>query len=180
MTALARRIEREMSQFHPLVGGPFCALSITDEMDPCAGYPRSGMPANDADQGSRTVLVVEDDESLRVTVSDILRDSGFDVREVATVGDARRLLASIPTIDILFSDIRLPDGSGFELAKWCQEVRPHVWILLTSELDQTASAGAFLVLPKPYSFVTLLTLLKHLPSRPGARARPIEVSASDA
>jgi CheY-like chemotaxis protein len=71
------------------------------------------MPANDAGKGFRTVLVVEDDESLRVTVSDILHCSGFDLREAATIGDATRRLASIPAIDILFSDIRFPRRERF-------------------------------------------------------------------
>jgi DNA-binding response OmpR family regulator len=184
MEPFARRIEREfkreMSQPHPLIGGPFRALSIADEMDACEGYLCAGMPANATDQGFRTVLVVEDEEPLRATVSDILRDYGFDVRAAATVGDARRLLASMPTIDILFSDVGLPDGSGLELAKWCREVRPHVRILLTSGSYRTTSVDEFLVLPKPYSFIALLRLLKQLSSRPAARPRPIDVSNSDA
>ena len=118
MTAHVRRIEREfkreMSQLRPLIGE---ADELNHSFDECAGYSRSRMPANDADKASRTVLVVEDEEILRAAVSDILRGSRFEVREVATVGDATRLLASMPAIDILFSDIRLPDGSGFELAK---------------------------------------------------------------
>jgi CheY-like chemotaxis protein len=132
--------------------------------------------SNDADNGSRTVLVVEDDELLRATVSEVLRSSRFDVREAATVGDATRLLASMPAIDILFSDIRLPDGSGFKLAKWCREVRPHLRIILTSGwYKRPTAAGEFLVLLKPYSFGTLLALLKQLSPRRSARLRPIEV-----
>jgi CheY-like chemotaxis protein len=153
---IERESKREMSQLCPLMGE-------TDELnhsfDECAGYFSSGTPANDADKGSRTVLVVEDEEPLRATVSDILRSSRFDVREAATVGDATRLLASMPAIDILFSDIRLPDGNGFELAKWCRAVRPHVRILLTSGwYKRPTAAGEFLVLLKPYSFDTLVTL----------------------
>jgi CheY-like chemotaxis protein len=157
---IAGEFERETSRPHPLMGGECHALSIADEMDhlpECAGYPRSGMPANDADTVSRTVLVAEDEGLFRATVLDVLRSSGFDVREAATVGDAKSLLASIPAIDILFSDVRLPDGSGFELAEWCREVRPHVRILLTSGFYQRPTAGRELsALEKPYSFITLL------------------------
>ena len=108
--------------------------------------------------------MLEDEELLRVTVSDILRGSGFDIREAATVADAKRLLAKMPDIEVLFSDIRLPDGSGFELAKWCRDVRPHVRILLTSGSYHGPIDG-FSVLPKPYPVVTLLALLKQLLSR---------------
>lgn len=115
MTAHARRIEREfeheMSRPRPLMRETFYALSIIDEIDhwpECSGDLRSGMLANDADKGFRTVLVVEDDELLRATVSDVLRGSGFDVREAAMVGEARQLLAGTPAIDILFGDVLSP------------------------------------------------------------------------
>jgi hypothetical protein len=76
MTAYARRIEHkftcEMSWgAHPLIRA-IHALSSADEtnylLDECAGYRRSGMPANDTDKGSDTVLIVEDEELLRVTL----------------------------------------------------------------------------------------------------------------
>jgi two-component system, response regulator PdtaR len=184
MIAYARGIEREFTREaswpHLLMGGTLHAFAIADKMDhlldECAGYPRSGVPANDADNGSPIVLVVEDEELLRATVSDILRDSAFDVREVATVGAAKRLLVSTPAIDVLFSDIRLPDGSGLELAKWCREVRPHVRILLTSGYHQDPTAvDEFSVLPKPYPIVTLLALLKQLPPQRDAGPQPIDI-----
>ncbi|MBV8457045.1 MAG: response regulator [Acetobacteraceae bacterium] len=189
MTAYARRIEREFSHAaswpHSLLGGTLHAFAIADKMDhlleECAGYPCAGVPANDADNGSPTILVVEDEELLRVTVSDILRGSAFDVREAATVSAAKRVLVSTPDIDVLFSDVRLPDGSGLELTKWCREVRPHVRILLTSGYYQDPiAADEFLVLPKPYPIATLLAVLKQLPSQRDARSRPTEVNANSA
>ena len=188
MTAHARRTDREfrheMSRPRPLTDEAFHALSTneqTDHLPECSGDLRSAMPANDADKGFRTVLVVEDEECLRANVLDLLRSSGFDVREAATVGEARRQLADTTAIDILFGDIRLPDGNGFELARWCREVRPHVRILLTSAWYQSPSAASeFSVLQKPYSSAALLALLEQLSSRRGARLLPIEVSASDA
>jgi CheY-like chemotaxis protein len=189
MTAYARRTEREFTREvswpHSLMAGTLRALAIADKMDHLleegAGYPRAGVPADDADNGSPTVLVVEDEELLRATVSDILRGSAFDVREAATVGVAKRLLIGTPTIDVLFSDVRLPDGSGLELAKWCREVRPRVRILLTSGYYQDPLAvDEFSVLPKPYPIATLLALLKQLPSQRDARSRPTEVNANGA
>jgi CheY-like chemotaxis protein len=170
---IERVSKRGISRCHPLIGE-------TDESNysftECAGNSRSGTPANDADKSAATVLVVEDDELLRATVSDFLRNSRFDVREAATVGDATRLLASIPAIDILFGDIRLPDGSGFELAKWCRGVRPHVRVILTSGwYKRPPAAGQFLVLLKPYNFAILLALLKQSSPRPGPQSRLIEV-----
>jgi DNA-binding response OmpR family regulator len=165
------------------MGETFDVLSNIEEMDhlpECSGGVRSGMLANDADSFP-TVLVVEDNQLLRATVLGVLRGSGFEVREAATVSEARRLLAGRPAINILFDDIRLPDGSGFELATWCRGVRHHVWILLTSAWYHSPSAASeFSVLQKPYSSATLLALLEQLSSRRGARLQPINVSASGA
>ncbi len=139
------------------------------------------MPANGIDQCCRTVLVVEDDEPLRPTVSDALRGFGFEVEEAATVGDAKRLLAIISAIDVLFSDVRLPGGSGFELADWYRQVRPHVQVLLTSGFYQRPTAGGeFSVLQKPYSFITQVALLERLLSLRSLRHRPTEVSTKAA
>jgi CheY-like chemotaxis protein len=181
MTIHARRIEREVSRPHHMIADTFHTLSIADEtdhlLDECGCYPPREVPANDADQCCRTVLVVEDDELLRPTVSDVLRGFGFDVAEAATVGDAKRRLALTPAVDILFADVRLPDGSGFELAEWCRAVRPRVRILLTSGFYQTPTPGGkFPVLQKPYSLMTLLSLLEQLSSLHSGRHRLTEVN----
>src|SRR5690606_16825787 len=56
------------------------------------------------------VLVVDDTEGNRYTVSRLLRDAGLAVREAATIADAyRHLESAVPALVVL--DINLPDGS---------------------------------------------------------------------
>src|SRR5262245_16899271 len=61
------------------------------------------------------VLVVDDTLANRWVLSRILEEGGYNVVEGETAADARRLSADRP--DLIVLDVRLPDGSGFELAR---------------------------------------------------------------
>lgn len=67
------------------------------------------------DVSTVTILVVDDDEAKRYSVSRILRRAGFVVREAGTGADALRLVADLP--DLVVLDVKLPDVSGFEVCR---------------------------------------------------------------
>lgn len=80
-----------------------------------------------------TILVVEDDTKLREYVACELRYSGFNVLEAASAEEALPLVVTNKNIDLLFSDLTLPNGmSGLELSQRLNETHPHISILLTS------------------------------------------------
>jgi DNA-binding response OmpR family regulator len=62
-----------------------------------------------------TVLVVEDDESVLKVICEAVAQAGHDARCVATAAEARAQLAS-GGCDLVIADVRLPDGSGIDLA----------------------------------------------------------------
>lgn len=65
-----------------------------------------------------TVLVVEDDVLIRLSVADALRSAGLDVIEAATGDEALTVLASSATVDLVFTDIQMPGSTdGLELAQ---------------------------------------------------------------
>ena len=81
----------------------------------------------------KTVLVVDDDEALRVMVGLLLRTSGFRVLLAGTSSDALRICKRLgQRIDLLITDIQLPGSSGFELAAAFAAARPTVPILFIS------------------------------------------------
>jgi DNA-binding NtrC family response regulator len=65
----------------------------------------------------RTVLVVEDDPSLRQTLVRALSERFSDVASAATVTEARAILARPVPPDLLLLDVELPDGSALDLVK---------------------------------------------------------------
>jgi two-component system response regulator HydG len=65
------------------------------------------------------ILLVEDDQNVRVLLEHVLIDAGYEVDSTTTVTDAKSLLDSV-TYDLLLADGRLPDGTGMALADIAQ------------------------------------------------------------
>lgn len=77
-----------------------------------------------------TVLVVEDEELLRIVIHDELREAGFEVMEAADGGKALAILTSAQRIDLLFTDIRMPGGlSGWDVAEQARALRPDLPVI---------------------------------------------------
>jgi CheY-like chemotaxis protein len=113
----------------------------------------------------RTVLVVEDEALIRISICEDLRACGFDVLEASNAPEALALLQSEAAVDFVFSDIQMPgyiDGLG--LARWIFFRRPDVRIVLTSaaclatDLPQELRQSIPIV-AKPYD---LSAVLRHL------------------
>ncbi len=96
--------------------------------------PQNPVPvAKSAKGGSETVLLVEDEESVRELVRETLESKGYKVLE-AEQGDAALKVAATHSgrIDILISDVVMPGMSGRDLAKRLSEMHPHLKILYVS------------------------------------------------
>jgi PAS domain S-box-containing protein len=108
-----------------------------------------------------TILVVEDDATVRSIISDALKDLGY---RVLTASDARfaiPLLQSKDVIDLLISDVILPHVNGRKLAEMARALRPALKVLFVSGYSEIALVrGDFLdggmdMLTKPFALDTL-------------------------
>jgi CheY-like chemotaxis protein len=105
----------------------------------------------------RTVLVVEDEQMVRVPIVEYLRDCGYRVLEAADANEAIAATDAEASVNLVFSDVRMPGTmDGFALAEWFRSHHPEVPVLLTSGFSggsgQTAGlllAGS--IIEKPYS-----------------------------
>ena len=101
------------------------------------------------------VLVVEDEELLRLSAADLLEEAGFEVLQAADAEAALALIQGRPDVRVLFTDIGLPGKlDGMELAQKVHEQWPHVLLLVTSgqrrpSRAEIADDGRFLA--KPYT-----------------------------
>jgi len=90
-------------------------------------------------ESSRRVLLVEDDPTLRKTFAMLLRTLGDTVTEAEGGRAGLRLLADAP-VDLVLTDLDMPDLSGWDVARESKALRPHVpVILLTGWGDQVGS-----------------------------------------
>jgi PAS domain S-box-containing protein len=91
--------------------------------------------------GPRTVLVVEDDEDVRPFMIETLQDLGYAAIAAENGPAALRLLDRGTAVDVVFSDVRMPDGmSGFELVEEVRRRLPSVAIVLTSGMASVYEA----------------------------------------
>ena len=101
-----------------------------------------------------TVLIVEDEANAREFLGGLLRESGYDVREAATVAEADKCIAR-GEADIILLDVQLPDGYGPDLLVRLHRDMPHLpVIMITGYGDiemavQAMSSGAHDFLTKP-------------------------------
>ena len=85
------------------------------------------------------VLVVEDEAYVRDSLTEILRERGYDIVEAGTASDAVRVLAHAP-IDVVLTDFRLPGADGLALVKQIQSTSPDVPVVVLTGQGTIASA----------------------------------------
>ncbi|NUT01809.1 MAG: response regulator [Sphingomonas sp.] len=116
----------------------------------------------DAGGGTETILVVEDDEEVRGTVTEMLRELGYTVLTAKDAANAFAILDSGVKVDLLFTDVVMPGPlRSPELARKARERVPGIAVLFTSGYTENAIVhGGRLdpgvnLLTKPYSRQTL-------------------------
>ncbi len=118
--------------------------------------PRPSAPAMST--GTETILLVEDEDSVRSMTAAVLRHCGYRVFEAQHGGEAMRISRDFNGgIDLLLTDVVMPGMSGPLLAESLRAQRPHVRVLLTSGyigqeqpgMDQWMKEDNFL--PKPFT-----------------------------
>jgi two-component system, NtrC family, response regulator AtoC len=111
-----------------------------------------------------TILVVDDQDSIRHFVCKTLEDEGYQVRATASVREARQAFeAEIP--DLILLDLKLPDGTGIELLREIKRLQPEVTVILMTAFGEVEtaveamSAGAYWFVKKPFQNEELLGLV---------------------
>ena len=138
-------------------------LPATSAQSETAPTPQRSVAAPEPRHGGR-ILVVEDLESVRALTKDMLQAEGYDVLDASTPHEALGIVDSMrEPIDLVLSDVMMPEMNGSELASAIREKRPGMPVLFMSGLPKALDCnepGAFL--PKPF---TRAALLSHVRSR---------------
>ena len=114
-----------------------------------------------------SILIVEDDITFSLMLTTWLGKKGFVVRSSSSVSDAKRRLGE-EVVDLVISDLRLPDSDGIDLLKWLKSTHPSLpLIMMTSYAEiqtavQAMKLGAADYIAKPLNPDELLGKIKEL------------------
>ncbi|WP_116149014.1 response regulator [Paraburkholderia sp. BL27I4N3] len=111
------------------------------------------------------ILLVEDDELIRVSTAELLRTFDFDILEAEGEPDARQILSEY-TISVMLTDVGLAGKSGIDLALDVCRERPDLRVIFLTGYDLVLTPAQRAVLPhaillrKPYDLLDLIDALK--------------------
>jgi PAS domain S-box-containing protein len=119
-------------------------------------------------QAGETVLVIEDEDSVRELVVEVLHDLGYRALEAGDGPSGLKILQSGERIDLLVSDIGLPGMNGRQVADAARERRPDLKVLfITGYAENAAIAHGFLapgmeMVTKPFAVDALAARIREM------------------
>ena len=123
--------------------------------------------------GGKTILVVEDAESFRLLVRELLEEEGYRVLDAASADAALGLLESGPAVDLVLTDIVMPKMSGPEFVKRLATSQPRARVVFMSGYSTSSMGGVTTLDPgahfvqKPFTMDQLLeTIHQALDDKP--------------
>jgi CheY-like chemotaxis protein len=104
------------------------------------------------------VLVVDDEPAVRLVITDVLQEMGYQALEAADGPTGLRVLETEPGVDLLVTDVGLPGGlNGLQTADAARVMRPGLKVLLVTGYAGNAAIGAsrlpegMQILTKPFA-----------------------------
>lgn len=131
------------------------------------------------------ILVVDDDDAIRLVIHEALSREGHEVRTAASVAEQAKILSQFEP-DVLVTDVILPDGNGLDLVPEILARRPDLPVIVLSAQNTLATAvrateqGAFEYLPKPFDLDELCQAVKDGLRRRGISSVQPALSEADA
>lgn len=118
--------------------------------------------------GGETILIVEDEDPVRIFAARALRSKGYTVVEARTGEGALEILETLPKLDLLVTDMVMPGMDGAALSRAVRAARPALRVILISGYSEEAARGEltespdFHFLPKPFSLHLLVSKVKDV------------------
>ncbi len=137
---------------------------------PAASPPRSGDGvACNGRYSRKTVLLIEDNDIARMATRELLEDEGYEILEAATGAEALALFKRHDTIELILTDIGLPDMDGRDVVSDIRSSEPDIYTIYISGSGDTEAnrntpgeAPRTVYLEKPVDFAHLIRTIESL------------------
>jgi len=152
----------------PGVGATFHIYLPQSTEESTGDDPKHNAEANTGPIDFKTILVVDDEEMLLTIYKEMFKILGCTALTTNNPVIGVKLLENNPDIDLLCTDLNMPDMDGLQLAERCHGIRPEIPIILctglTTDLDQATlqRTGINKILTKPVTLQGLEQVLKQL------------------
>lgn len=146
---------------------PRCTMDLRETGEESVEAPRA--------RRSASVLIVEDEETVRQMTQDMLEESGYATMVAATPEEALAISADKQRhIDLLLTDVIMPGMNGRELSRHIRLSRPGIKVLFMSGyasdiLPEEGEAAGLHRIKKPFSMRTLLQSIEECLGQGGAK-----------
>jgi len=113
------------------------------------------------------VLIIDDEPLMRMSISDALKEDGYEVMSTAS-GREGVQLAKDGSFDVVITDLRLPDLDGIEVLKSCKKASPETMVVLITAYGAVETAveamkyGAYDYVTKPFRMEELLLMIRRM------------------
>jgi two-component system cell cycle sensor histidine kinase/response regulator CckA len=136
--------------------------------DKANGKDADAVPAVEDLAGHGNILLVEDEDAVRVFAARALTNKGYKVMQARTGEQALDILRDTPAVDLMITDMMMPGMDGGTLARLIRVERPEIRIIVISGYSEEVARGDivdtadFHFLPKPFSLGQLASKVKDV------------------
>ncbi len=113
----------------------------------------------------KNILIIDDEEDLCWLLSNTLQKKGYNISIANTISDGTARLKNVP--DLLFLDLKLPDGDGMDLLPRIREITPQTSVVIISaygseeKREEAKDEGIYGFLDKPFTEEFILELISQ-------------------
>jgi CheY-like chemotaxis protein len=151
---------------------PYTAVQLLKTLHEVTSSDAVPELAPPVDQASRTILVVEDEESMRSLICTALEGVGYKTLSASNGADAYQILEQAKC-DLVVTDIRMPQGDGIELSNRLRKLRPELKVIFISGdvlalryLEAAEGPYGLQILHKPIQIDALISMVKNTIENP--------------
>jgi len=115
-----------------------------------------------------TLLIVDDEFKTRAVMTDVFEGDGHVVFPASNAVEAQRVLAQHPEVDVIFTDIGMPMGTGWDLLKYLRREKADVPVVVVSAWGSTLDEDQILnlrvrkVISKPFTLSEIHLVLREI------------------